>query len=92
MMPIEMRRAIVRAKEAIYAAEKNRCADALADVTAAAMFHGKATAHAIEGDLSETRIQESSDLIGDARDAVAHCFREAPRLRLSGRSARRRSR
>lgn len=76
MSVTEMRRSRTLAAEAIHAAEKHRCDDAVADLQNAAVAFGRGQAHAQEaGHHERPELVAARDLMMNARDGIRACFR-----------------
>lgn len=77
MSTIEMKRARTLAAEALYAVEKNRCDDAVADLQNAAIAYGRGQAHAHEaGHHERSEMVAARDLLSNARDGIRACFKK----------------
>jgi len=77
MAATEMKRARTLAAEAVYATEKNRCDDAVADLQNAAVAFGRGQAHAQEaGHHDRPEMVAARDLLMDARDGIRACFKK----------------
>jgi hypothetical protein len=65
--------------EALEAAQRGRCSDALQDFAHASIFYGRAAAHDEDGrQVSNIRDQQRriNDAAADVRDAIRACFKK----------------
>jgi hypothetical protein len=77
MATIEMKRARTLAAESLYASEKTRCDDAIADLQNAAVAFGRGQAHGQEaGHHERPELVAARDLMMNARDGIRACFRK----------------